>query len=109
MTVTEIITTLITTYLPIGMTIVGVLAFITSVITEVIKESTVFKRIPTDLVVICISILITLFTLFSYATYAKFVVSWYLTVGAVIVGFFVAFVATFGWEKLTTLYARFRQ
>lgn len=89
------------------MVAVGALAFVVSVITEVIKGIGVFKKIPTDIVVIILSMVLTVVAFFAYAQYAASVVTWYLIVAALICGFFVAFIAMYGWSKLNELWTRF--
>ena len=89
------------------MVAVGALAFAVSVITEVIKGIGVFKKIPTDIVVTVLSIVLTIVALFAYAQYASLVVAWYLIVAAIICGFFVAFITMFGWSKFKDLWTRF--
>lgn len=89
------------------MVAIGALAFVVSVITEVIKGIGVFKKIPTDIVVIILSMVLTVVTFFAYAQYASLVVAWYLAVAAIIGGFFVAFIAMYGWSKLKELWTRF--
>lgn len=89
------------------MVAVGALAFVVSAITEVIKGIGVFKKIPTDIVVIILSMVLTVVAFFAYAQYAALVVTWYLIVAALIGGFFVAFIAMYGWSKLNELWTRF--
>lgn len=89
------------------MVAVGALAFVVSVITEVIKGIGVFKKIPTDIVVIILSMVLTVVAFFVYAQYAALVVTWYLIVAALIGGFFVAFITMYGWSKLKELWTRF--
>ena len=89
------------------MVAVGTLAFVVSVITEVIKGIGVFKKIPTDIVVIILSMVLTVVAFFAYAQYASLVVAWYLVVAAIISGFFVAVIAMYGWSKLKELWTRF--
>ena len=89
------------------MVAIGALAFVVSVITEVIKGIGVFKKIPTDIVVIVLSMVLTVVAFFAYAQYAALVVTWYLIVAALIGGFFVAFIAMYGWSKLKELWTRF--
>lgn len=89
------------------MVAIGALAFVVSVITEVIKGLGVFKKIPTDIVVIILSMVLTVVAFFAYAQYAALVVAWYLVVAAIIGGFFVAFIAMYGWSKLKELWTRF--
>ena len=100
---------MITAYLPIAVLIVGILAFIVSVIVEVTKNITWLKSVPTDAEVLILAIVITLAAFFAYVSYANIVITWYLIVGAAIGGFFVAFIAMYGWTKLSELYKRFKQ
>lgn len=86
---------------------IGALAFIVSVITEVIKSIGVMKKVPTDVVVIILSMVLTVVAFFAYAQYAALVVAWYWVVAALICGFFVAFIAMYGWSKLNELWTRF--
>lgn len=85
--------------------VVGGLAFIVSVITQVIKD--IFKNVPTDLVVFALSIALTVTAFVAYIQYIKAEMLWYMIVASVIAGFIVAFVAMFGWEKLSELWKRF--
>lgn len=86
---------------------IGALAFIVSVITEVIKGIGVMKNVPTDIVVIVLSMVLTVVTFFAYAQYAALTIVWYWVVAALICSFFVAFIAMYGWSKLNELWARF--
>lgn len=85
--------------------VVGGLAFVVSVITQVIKD--IFKSVPTDLVVFVLSIDLTVTAFIAYMQYIKSEMLWYMIVASVIAGFIVAFVAMFGWEKLSELWKRF--
>lgn len=89
------------------MVAIGTLAFVVSVITELIKGIGVFKKIPTDIVVIILSMVLTVVAFFAYAQYTALVVTWYLIVAAIIGGFFVAFITMYGWSKLKELWTRF--
>lgn len=86
---------------------IGALAFVVSVITEVIKGIGVMKKVPTDIVVIILSMVLTVVAFFAYAQYAALAVVWYWVVAALICGFFVAFIAMYGWSKLNELWTRF--
>jgi hypothetical protein len=101
--------TLIATYLPIAISVIGALAFVVSVITEVTKGLPGLSKIPTDAQVFVLSITLTVVTLMAYASYAAIALYWYMIIGAVIAGIFVAFVAMYGWDKLSALYTRFKQ
>lgn len=99
---------MIEVYFPQAMMIVGILAFVVSVIIEVIKNVSFLKNIPTDLVVIVLSEVLTVLSFLAYMSYNSIAVTWYLAVGSFIAGFFVAFVAMYGWDKITELYNRFK-
>ena len=93
--------------LPQLVTAIGALAFVVSVITEVIKGIGVMKKVPTDIVVIILSMVLTVVAFFAYAQYVALVVAWYWVVAAIICGFFVAFIAMYGWDKINELWNRF--
>lgn len=84
------------------------LGFVTAVtmIVEVVKR--LIPKIPTDLLVFIISIALVVVALYIYAAIMKITVMWYYGVGAVGLGFAVAYAAMFGWDKLTTLWSRFK-
>ena len=85
------------------------LALVTTVtmVVEVIKR--LIPKVPTDLVVFIISIVLTLVALFICAEIMEITVMWYYAVGAVVLGIAVAYAAMFGWDKFTTLWSRMRK
>lgn len=87
--------------------IVGALAFIVSVITQVIKGVGVFNKIPTNIVVFVLSIGITIAAFIAYMKYIHMTILWYMILATIMAGFVVAFVAMYGWEKLSELWKRF--
>ena len=84
------------------------MALVTAVtmIVEVVKR--LLPKIPTDLVVFVISIALTVLALYVYASVMAITVMWYYAVGAVTVGFAVAYAAMFGWEKFNELWSRMK-
>ena len=86
--------------------IIGVLAFVVSLITQVIKEIPIIDSVPTSLLVIALSVTITPATYIAYAQYSYMQTHWYMIAASIIAGFFVAFVAMFGWEKVSEIYTR---
>lgn len=88
--------------------VVGGLAFMVSVITEVTKNLSILKKIPTDVQVITLSMVLSVLALIIYCQYTTTKMLWYYVVAAVILSFIVAFVAMYGWEKLTALRKRFK-
>lgn len=89
--------------------IIGVLAFLVSVITEVFKGVGIFSKIPTDIVVLILSIGITVVAFIAYMQYIQHTILWYMVVAAIIAGFLVAFVSMYGWEKFSELWERFKK
>ena len=87
--------------------VIGAIAFIVSVITQVIKGVGVFAKIPTDGLVLMLSIGITVAAFVAYMQYVHMTILWYMVLAAIMAGFVVAFVAMYGWEKLSELWKRF--
>lgn len=87
--------------------VIGAIAFIVSVITQVIKGVGVFAKIPTDGLVLVLSISITVAAFVAYMQYLHMTILWYMVLAAIMAGFVVAFVAMYGWEKLSELWKRF--
>lgn len=87
--------------------IIGAIAFLVSVITQVIKGVGIFARVPTDILVFILSIGITVAAFVAYIQYIHMTVLWYMVLAAIMAGFVVAFVAMYGWEKLSNLWKRF--
>ena len=77
-----------------------------TMIVEVVKR--ILPKVPTDLVVFVVSIVLTVLALYIYAAVMQITVMWYYAVGAVTVGFAVAYAAMFGWDKFTALWARIK-
>ena len=67
----------------------------------------VFSKIPTDILVFVLSIGITVAAFVAYMQYIQTSILWYMILAAIIAGFIVAFVAMYGWEKLSELWKRF--
>ena len=88
--------------------VIAVLAFVVSVFTEVTKNISILKKIPTDLQVLTVSVLLTVLSYFAYVSYSNAKIIWYNIIGSVVIGFFVAFVAMYGWDKFRQLWERFK-
>lgn len=93
--------------LPVILAIIGILAFMVSVVTEVLKGIGVFSKVPTDIVVLLLSIGITVTAFVAYMQYIQQTILWYMILAAIMAGFIVAFIAMYGWEKLSELWKRF--
>ena len=87
--------------------VIGILAFFVSVITQVFKGVGILSKIPTDALVFVLSIGITVTAFVAYMQYIQTSILWYMILAAIIAGFIVAFVAMYGWEKLSELWKRF--
>ena len=89
------------------MAVVGVLAFVVSVITQVFKGVGVLSKIPTDILVFVLSIVLTVVAYVAYMDYIQQTIIWYMIIAAMLAGFLVAYVVMFGWEKFAELWKRF--
>ena len=89
--------------------VIGALAFIVSVITQVFKGVGVLAKIPTDILVLVLSIGITVTAFVAYMQYIQQTILWYMIIAAIMAGFIVAFVAMYGWEKFSELWKRFNK
>lgn len=79
--------------------IVGVLVVLTNIITQVLKKVT-WDKLPTNVLVIVISMVLTLVALFAYCQIEAITVAWYMVAAAVVLAFLVAYAAMFGFDKL---------
>jgi len=77
---------------------VAVLVALVNIITQVLKGS--FDNLPTSLLAIIISMIVTLVGFFMYCAIKDISVTWYYITGAIAVGFMVAYAAMFGFDKL---------
>lgn len=81
------------------MLVVLVLMVITNIITQVLKKAT-WEKIPTNVVATAVAMILTLVAFFAICEILGVAVTWYMVAGAVVIGFFVAFAAMFGFDKL---------
>lgn len=81
------------------LSIVGVLVVVTNIITQVLKKLT-WDKLPTNILAVIISMALTLAVFFAYCQINSVAVAWYMVVAAVVLGFFVAYAAMFGFDKL---------
>ncbi len=79
--------------------IVGVLVVLTNIITQVLKKVT-WEKLPTNILVVIISMVLTLVAFFAYCQIKAVAVVWYMVVATVVLGFMVAYAAMFGFDKL---------
>ena len=69
------------------MAVVGVLAFVVSVITQVFKGVGVLSKIPTDILVFVLSIVLTVVAYVAYMDYIQQTIIWYMIIAAMLAGF----------------------
>lgn len=86
--------------------IIGVLVFLVSAIVEVTKN---IIPIKTDYYVLGLSIFLSVISYFIYVSYSLSTFIWYYLFGAVILGFLVAYISMFGWEKFIKLWESTRR
>ena len=97
----------INTLLSYGSIILGVLFVLTTTVNLIVEVAKrLLPKIPTDLVVFIVSIVLTVLALFIGAEIMQITVMWYYAVGAVVLGIFVAYAAMFGWDKFTEIWSR---
>ena len=87
--------------------VISALAFMVSVITQLFKGVGGLSKIPTDILVFVLSIGITVVAFVAYMQYIQMTILWYMILAAIMAGFIVAFIAMYGWEKLSELWKRF--
>lgn len=87
--------------------VIGIIAFMVSLITQVFKGVGFLSKIPTDVLVLVLSIGLTVTAYVAYMQYIQQTILWYMILAAILAGFVVAFVAMYGWEKLSELWKRF--
>ena len=87
--------------------VIGILAFTVSIIVQVFKGVSVLKKIPTDILVFVLSIGLTVTAFVAYMKYVQQAILWYMIIAAILAGLLVAFVAMYGWEKVSELWKRF--
>lgn len=87
--------------------IIGALAFMVSIITQVFKGVGILSKIPTDILVLVLSIGLTVTSFIAYMQYIQQSILWYMILAAIMAGLIVAFVSMYGWEKLYELWKRF--
>ena len=87
--------------------VIGILAFCVSIITQVIKNVWVFTDVPTNILVVGLSIAMTTGAFFAVMDFYKLTIYWYMVVAAIILGFFVAFIAMKGWKEFAETFSRF--
>ena len=89
--------------------LIGGIAFIVTIIIEVIKGTKLLERVPTQLVVIIVSILVCVIGYIAYASYSGMPITWYYIFAAFVSSFVVSYVSMYGFDTLNELYQRFKK
>jgi len=88
--------------------IVGALVVLTNIIVQVLKKAT-WDKVPTNVLVIVISMVLTLAAFFAYCSIKSIAAAWYMVIAAIVLGFLVAYAAMFGFDKLKETLQGFRK
>lgn len=91
------------------LTIIGILATFVTIVTEFTKTWGFLNRIPTSLQVLVVSMLVSVLSVVIYIQMQEAEMIWYYIVGAIVLGWIVAYVSMYGWEKLTEMWGRFKK
>lgn len=91
------------------LTIIGAMATFVTIVTEFTKTWGFLDRIPTSLQVLAVSMLVSVLSVVIYVQMQKAEMIWYYIVGAIVLGWIVAYVSMYGWEKLTEMWGRFKK
>ena len=90
-------------YIPVVISIilflVLVLMVVTNIITEVLK-GLVWQKLPTNILAFLVAMTVTLLAFFAFCQIIGVPITWYMVVGAIVLGFFVCFAAMYGFDKL---------
>ena len=79
--------------------LVLVLMVVTNIIVEVVKGLT-WGKLPTNVLAFFVAMAVTLLAFFAMCQIAGVQVTWYMVVGAIVLGFFVCSAAMYGFDKL---------
>lgn len=79
--------------------LVGVLMVLTNIVVQVLKKMT-WDKVPTNILAILVSMVLTLGAFFAYCQIKSITVVWYMVFAAVVLGMLVAYAAMFGFDKL---------
>ena len=82
--------------------VVAVATVLVNIVVEVLKKIT-WDLIPTNLLAFIVAETITLLAFFAICQIRGIPVVWYMVAAAVVLGFFVAYAAMFGFDKLREL------
>lgn len=79
--------------------IIGALVVLVNIVVQVLKKLT-WDKLPTNILAVIMSMVLTLVTFFAYCQICGITVVWYMVAAAIVLGFMVAYAAMFGFDKL---------
>lgn len=85
---------------------IGVMAFVVSVVTQVIKSWPGLASLPTQAVVIVLSLILCPVAFLALMSYLKRPIEWYMIIACMLAAFIVALVAMDGWERIKEIWDR---
>lgn len=88
--------------------VAGILATAVQIITELTKGIGPLKKISTELQVMVTSLILTPVTMLALAQYYGVTIEWFMVFASFIAAFVIAYVAMYGWEKLSSIYERMK-
>lgn len=91
------------------LTIIGAMATFVTIVTEFTKTWGFLNRIPTSMQVLAVSMIVSVLSVVIYVQMQKATMVWYYIAGAIVLGWIVAYVSMYGWEKLTEMWGRFKK
>lgn len=87
--------------------VVAALVIVTTIITEVIKK--VFPKVPANILALCTAMIVTVLAVIILCVVLESPIMWYYIVGAVMLGFAVAYAAMFGFDKFKEIVQKLNQ
>lgn len=94
------------TYIPIIILAIGIMAAIVSVVTEGLKFFEGLNKMPTQVLVIIVSMVITPATFIAIMAWYKQPIEWFMVFASFIAAFFIALVSMNGWDSITSIINR---
>ncbi len=85
-----------------------VLMVVTNIIVEVLKKLT-WEKMPTNVLAFIVAMVVTLLAFFAVCQIVGVPITWYMVVGAIVLGIFVSYASMFGYDKLRQTLEQLRQ
>lgn len=79
--------------------VVLVLMVVTNIIVEVLK-GVAWGKLPTNILAFMVAMVVTLTAFIAACQIIGVPITWYMVIGAIVLGFFVCFAAMYGFDKL---------